>query len=117
MTFKRVVNVIEVLTLVVAIGFVIALFANEPGGGSGATAKSGPGYDVYLANCARCHGQDGQGGVGPKLAGGAVVRAFPDPADQIRLVEDGEGSMPSFKGNLSRAEIEDVVAYTRTGLK
>jgi mono/diheme cytochrome c family protein len=117
MTFKRVVNVIEIVTFVVAVGFVVALFANEPGGGSGATAKSGPGYDVYLANCARCHGQDGQGGVGPKLAGGAVVRAFPDPADQIRLVEDGEGSMPSFKGNLSRAEIEDVVAYTRTGLK
>jgi mono/diheme cytochrome c family protein len=117
MTFKRVVTVIEVLTLVVAIGFVVALFANEPGGGSGATAKSGPGYDVYLANCARCHGQDGQGGGGPKLAGGAVVSAFPDPADQIRLVEDGQGSMPSFKGKLSRTQIEDVVAYTRTGLK
>ena len=114
MTFKRVVNVIEILTFIVALGFVVALFANEPGGG---TAKSGPGYDVYLANCARCHGQDGQGGVGPKLAGGAVVSAFPDPADQIRLVEDGEGSMPSFKGKLSRAQIEDVVAYTRTELK
>jgi mono/diheme cytochrome c family protein len=117
MTLKRVVNVIEIVTFVVAVGFVIALFANEPGGGSGGTAKSGPGYDVYLANCARCHGQDGQGGVGPKLAGGAVVRAFPDPAAQIRLVEDGEGSMPSFKGKLSRAQIEDVVAYTRTELK
>jgi mono/diheme cytochrome c family protein len=117
MTFKRVVNVIEIVTFIVAAGFVIALFANEPGGGSGATAKSGPGYDVYLANCARCHGQDGQGGVGPKLAGGAVVKAFPDPAEQIRLVEDGEGSMPSFKGKLSRAQIEDVVAYTRTELK
>jgi mono/diheme cytochrome c family protein len=117
MTFRRVVNVIEIVTFIVAVGFVVALFANEPGGGSGATAKSGPGYDVYLANCARCHGQDGQGGVGPKLAGGAVVRAFPDPADQIRLVENGRGSMPSFKGDLSQAQIEDVVAYTRTELK
>jgi mono/diheme cytochrome c family protein len=117
MTFKRVVNVIEILTLVAAIAFVVALFANEPGGGSGATAKSGPGYDVYLANCARCHGQDGQGGVGPKLAGGAVVRAFPDSADQIRLVEDGRGSMPAFEGKLSQAQIDDVVAYTRTELK
>jgi mono/diheme cytochrome c family protein len=117
MTLKRVVNVIEIVTFVVAVGFVIALFANEPGGGSGATAKSGPGYDVYLANCARCHGQDGQGGVGPELAGGATVQAFPDPADEIRLVEDGEGVMPSFKGDLSRAQIEDVVAYTRTELK
>src|SRR5213078_1364321 len=117
MTFKRFVNVIEIVTLLVALGFVVALFANEPGGGSSSTAKSGPGYDVYLANCARCHGQDGQGGVGPKLAGGAVVRGFPDAADQIRLVEDGQGSMPSFKGKLRRAQIEDVVAYTRTGLK
>jgi cytochrome c oxidase cbb3-type subunit III len=114
MTFKRVVNVIEIVTFIVAVGFVVALFTNEPGGG---TAKSGPGYDVYLANCARCHGQDGQGGVGPELAGGATVQAFPDPADEIRLVEDGEGVMPSFKGDLSRAQIEDVVAYTRTELK
>ncbi len=98
MTFKRVVNVIEVLTLVVAIAFVVALFANEPGGGSGATAKSGPGYDVYLANCARCHGQDGQGGVGPKLAGGAVVSAFPDPADQIRLVGGRPGRHAVVQG-------------------
>ncbi len=117
MTFKRVVNVIEIVTLVVAIGFVIALFANEPGGGSGGAARSGPGYDVYLANCARCHGQDGQGGVGPKLAGGAVLNAFSNRADQIRLVEDGKGTMPSFKGDLSTAEIQEVVAYTRTQLK
>ena len=115
MAFRRFVNVIEIVTLVVALGFVVALFANEPSGGG--AARSGPGYDVYLANCARCHGQDGQGGVGPKLAGGAVVKAFPDPADQIRLVEDGEGTMPSFKNRLSTAQIEDVVAYTRTGLK
>jgi mono/diheme cytochrome c family protein len=116
MTFKRVVNVIEVVTLVVALGFVVALFANEPAG-SGRAASSGPGYDVYLGNCARCHGQDGQGGVGPKLAGGAVVKAFPNPADQIRLVEDGEGTMPSFKGDLSPTEIQEVVDYTRTRLK
>ena len=115
MTFKHLVNVIEVLTLVVALGFVVALFANEPSGGG--AARSGPGYDVYLDNCARCHGQDGEGGVGPKLAGGAVVSAFPDRADQVRLVEDGEGTMPAFKGDLSRAEIEEVVDYTRTGLK
>jgi len=115
MRFRRFVNVIEVVTAVVALAFVVALFANERGGGAG--AKAGPGYDVYVANCARCHGQDGEGGVGPKLAGGAVVKAFPAQADQIRLVEDGEGTMPSFKGDLSPAEIREVVEYTRTGLK
>ena len=116
MTFKRFVNVIEIVTLLVAFGFVVALFANEPGGGSGATAKSGPGYDVYLANCARCHGQDGQGGVGPKLAG-VVTTDFPDAREEVAVVRDGRASMPSFKDDLSAAQIQDVVAYTRTQLK
>src|SRR4051812_43711446 len=116
MTFKRFVNVIEIVTLVVTLGFVVALFANEPGGGGGASAKSGPGYDVYLANCARCHGQDGQGGVGPKLAG-VVTADFPDARQEIALVRDGRASMPSFKNDLSATEIQDVVAYTRTQLK
>ncbi len=113
MTFKRFVNVIEIVTLVVALGFVVALFANERGGGSSGAAKSGPGYDVYLANCARCHGQDGQGGVGPKLAG-VVTADFPDAQQEISVVRDGRASMPSFKNDLSAAQIQDVVAYTRT---
>src|SRR5262249_46788767 len=98
-SFKRIVNVIEIVTLVVVVVFVGELFANEAGGGS--AAKSGPGYDLYVSNCARCHGQEGEGGIGVKLAGGAVVDAFPDPADEIRVVENGRGSMPSFKGKLS----------------
>src|SRR5919198_6132021 len=53
--FKRVVNIVEVVALVGVVVFVVELFANEPGGGS--AAKSGPGYDVYVSNCARCHGQ------------------------------------------------------------
>ena len=116
MTFKRFVNVIEIVTLLVALGFVVALFANEPRGGGGSAAKSGPGYDVYLANCARCHGQDGQGGVGPKLAG-VVTTDFPDAREEVAVVRDGRASMPSFKNDLSGAQIQDVVAYTRAQLK
>jgi mono/diheme cytochrome c family protein len=116
MGFRRFVNVIEIVTLVVALAFVVALFANEPGGGSAGTAKSGPGYDVFLANCARCHGQAGQGGVGPKLAG-VVTTDFPDAQEEVAVVRDGRASMPSFKNDLSANQIQDVVAYTRTQLK
>jgi mono/diheme cytochrome c family protein len=116
MTFKRFVNGIEVVTLLVAVAFVVALFANQPGGGSSGVAKSGPGYDVYLANCARCHGQDGQGGVGPKLAG-VVTADFPDAREEIAVVRDGRAGMPSFKDQLGATQIQDVVTYTRTQLK
>jgi mono/diheme cytochrome c family protein len=113
--FKRVVNLIEVLTLVTAFAFVIALFANEPGGGGGA-AQGAPGHDVYLDNCATCHGQEGEGGVGPKLAG-EVSKVFPNASDEVKVVEDGRGRMPSFKSRLSADEIREVVEYTRTKLK
>lgn len=54
------------------------------------------------------------GGVGPLLSGGAAVRKFPDVEDQIAFVTDGQGSMPSFGGQLSPAEIRQVVDFTRT---
>jgi mono/diheme cytochrome c family protein len=50
--------------------------------------EAGPlttGATVYTA-CASCHGATGGGGVGPKLAGGDVIAAFPDPAQQLRWV-------------------------------
>jgi mono/diheme cytochrome c family protein len=115
MGFRRFVNILEVVAGVAALVFVVALFANEPSGGGGNAAKSGPGYDVYVSNCARCHGQEGEGGPGPALAG-RVTTDFPDAKDEIAVVRDGRDGMPSFAGDLSPAETEDVVAYTRTRL-
>ena len=57
-----------------------------------------------------------QGGVGPKLAG-VVTGAFPDAQQEIAVVRDGLAGMPSFKNKLSAAQIQDVVAYTRSQLK
>jgi len=66
-------------------------------------------------NCSSCHGADGGGGFGPTLAG-VVVKRYPDIADQIALVTNGSGSMPSFRDSLTPAQIAAVVAYTRTKL-
>ncbi len=70
------------------------------------------GRKVWAANCTRCHGLDGQGGVGPKLAG-EVAGDFPAVADQIALVANGKGIMPAWKSDLTPAQIRDVVRYTR----
>ena len=114
--FKRVVNVVEVLALVAVGLFVVFLFTGWPGtsGGGGSSGDNSPGAAVFTANCARCHGADGSGGIGPQLAKGAVVDRFPDVADEIEFVTKGQGGMPAFGGTLSAAQIQQVVNYTRT---
>ncbi|MGH8915563.1 MAG: c-type cytochrome [Acidimicrobiia bacterium] len=123
---KRFVDAVQVLAVVVSIVFVIALFANDAstsGGGSGggeATAEAPDGAPdgaaIFAGSCARCHGSDGSGGIGPPLSGGRAVDRFPDPADQIVVVTDGRGGMPAFEDNLTPEEIEAVVTFTREEL-
>lgn len=71
------------------------------------------GRDIWSQHCASCHGASGGGGSGPKLSDGKVVEAFPDAADESRLVLDGIGEMPGFAGKLSDSQVEAVVRYTR----
>ena len=71
------------------------------------------GRDVWSQHCASCHGGGGGGDSGPKLSGGTVLEAFPDPADEVQLILDGKGSMPGFAGKLSESQLEAVVRYTR----
>jgi cytochrome c6 len=114
--FRRVVDVVQVLALVAVAFFVVMLFANEPSGGNAAStgnASLDAGGVVFAANCARCHGSSGEGGIGPQLAG-SVTQSFPDPADEAAVVHDGRGSMPSFAGSLTDEQIQQVVAYTRS---
>ena len=48
------------------------------------------GQQVFAsAGCSSCHGAQGQGAVGPKLAGGEAVKTFPNEADHITWVHTG----------------------------
>jgi mono/diheme cytochrome c family protein len=110
--FAKVVNAVELLTAVGVLVVGIFLFANEPG----SAGAGGPGAQIFQANCASCHGANGEGGIGPKLAGGAVIRDFAYEQNQIAFVAKGRGSMPGFGGSLSPAQLRQVVEYTRTAL-
>lgn len=127
--FKKVVVGVEIVAVVAALVAVLLLFVAQPGD-EGVAAGSGRGAgdrylaetgalptngaEIYALRCARCHGADGRGGVGPRLAG-RVADAFPDVEDQITLVLRGRGGMPGFS-SLGDADVRLVVEYTRTGL-
>ena len=85
------------------------------------------GYNLYEANCARCHGANGEGGIGPALnrqdklfahlsvdylnnmmvAGGRYACGNPN---SIMPVWSNEGHPP---GPLNYIQIEDLIAFIR----
>jgi len=86
------------------------------------------GYNVFQANCARCHGADGQGGIGPALhrqdklyqhlnanylntvltAGGRYVCGN---ADSLMPVWSNQATPP---GPLNYRQIQEVIAFIRS---
>jgi mono/diheme cytochrome c family protein len=115
MGFKRFVNIVEYVALALVVVTVAMLVLNNkdplPAAVDPQLAAEGGG--IFEERCASCHGSTGSGAVGPALAGEVVVD-FPDPADEITVVTDGRGGMPSFASKLTPEEIAAVVAYTRS---
>jgi cytochrome c6 len=77
------------------------------------------GSAIFGEKCAGCHGTDGkaQTETGMKLKAAdltsAKVQGKTD-ADLSAIVTNGKGKMPAFKGKLSDAEIQAVVANIRS---
>jgi mono/diheme cytochrome c family protein len=112
---------------------------SPPSSGAPVLTPLQQGGQIYAKQCSPCHGATGEGGVGPKLAAGEAKLTFPNEADHIAWVDTGSGphkgqpygdaaraggqhvaktgAMPPFKGTLTDAEIKNVVAFEREGLK
>ncbi len=69
---------------------------------------------VFSDNCAACHQEDGKGieGAFPALAGDKFVLG--PPTDAIHVVLDGRAGMPTFKADLTDAQIAAALTYVRT---
>lgn len=74
--------------------------------------ESATGAEIYSQVCARCHGADLSGGVGPDLGPGSSAAAQTDEF-LVQTISDGRGRMPSFRQTLSAAQIERVVRFLR----
>ena len=76
------------------------------------------GAATFKAKCAMCHGPDGTGQTPTgkmmkvKDLGSAEVQKLTD-AELTKIISDGKGKMPVFKGKLTPAEITEVVGAIR----
>ncbi len=74
-----------------------------------ASANMDKGLSVYTSNCLACHGEQGANGHnGPNLQQSEFAKSY---ENVVKQVTDGGSTMPSFKDNLSKQEIEEVAKY------
>lgn len=70
------------------------------------TVSAGAGAEIFAAHCSGCHGVEGEGGFGPRLAGEVDVAA----ALVEQILEGGSG-MPAFRNQLSDEQVAQVASY------
>lgn len=64
------------------------------------------GADVYVTQCAACHGGDGRGSIGPSLRTTQLV------GDALRdAIASGNATMPAFSRTLTAEDLELVTVY------
>jgi len=103
-------RVLAIVSVAAAAAVVIMLFAGPQVVAEDKPAPSaGAGQAVFTENCGSCHtlsraGTSGQ--VGPDLDSVSL-----GPEEIQEIVRGGTGSMPSFEGKLSDAEISDVAKF------
>ncbi len=113
---------IKLLIAMVPVIFVLLIAAAANLNGSKATAANfvsdysdASASDNYAKYCSRCHGGDGRS----QTAKGKQTRATDLTKSRIgnaaggKVIANGKELMPAFKGNLSAAEIAEVMEYVK----
>jgi mono/diheme cytochrome c family protein len=66
------------------------------------------GAELWGGVCAKCHGPDGEGGIGPRIAGSVVLS---DPEAIETLVQDGRGAMPAVGSGWTNEQLSALTTY------
>ena len=71
------------------------------------------GQQTYLGACAKCHGEEGNGGIGPRLAGNPTLQE-----DQLveRIVRNGREQMPPIGPDWEDRQMEALIQYVQEDL-
>ena len=66
------------------------------------------GEETWAGVCAKCHGLAGEGGIGPRIAGSAVLT---DPQAVARIVREGIRTMPAVGAGWSSDHMRALTTY------
>ncbi len=82
--------------------------------GSGSALAQAQGAKLFAQNCSACHQLTGKGitGAFPALAGDPFVSGPPKAVALVVL--NGRGGMPTFRDDLSNAEIAAILTHVRS---
>lgn len=74
------------------------------------------GKEVFIAKCASCHGNEGQGGIGPNLTDHYWINGNGTLTAIYKVVNTGvaERGMPPWGPILTAKELKSVVAFTKS---
>ncbi len=80
------------------------------------SASLNHGHEVYTAKCLACHGDKGQGLIGPNLTDDFWIHGTGNLADVAHVVTTGvpEKGMPPWGPVLTATELKDVVAFVHS---
>ncbi|HCG99984.1 MAG TPA: hypothetical protein DE036_09515 [Actinobacteria bacterium] len=68
---------------------------------------------LFVNSCGACHGHDGNGVIGPAIRG--TARSVEEVE---KVINEGKGSMPKFKGGeLTEEQMKLIANYVKTELK
>lgn len=72
--------------------------------------------ELYVRNCARCHGNDGksQTEAGLRLDAPDLTELKPSKAKIVRVITNGADGMPAFGSKLKKNEINLLANYVRS---
>jgi mono/diheme cytochrome c family protein len=76
-------------------------------------ALDATGEEIYIQLCARCHGEDLSGGLGPALGAGSNAAEQDDAFLELTITR-GRGRMPSFGGTLTDEQLQRLIDYIRS---
>ncbi len=91
-----------------------ANFSGVPTASAAVSVADSP-RQVYVNNCARCHGADGKGEteLGQLNEVPDLTARRRSVKSNISLIKKGRGSMPGFAKKLSAKDIASLAAYVR----